>query len=309
MARRPAELLTGARPVKDRHGERHVDPADRCRLKVEAPRHRGEAASEARAERNGTRPEGTAELLGVEDGVRRDVERTANVFHEREAVRIADVEGVDDLEAQARDVGYERQKRGPKKRVQEEGTGEEPPDPRRGLPLEDERRAQTDDSRPRMLTLEPVEPSLDLGLVASVEARADPARGPALVNGAVLRPGRVGADRGRIDERRNVRLRDGAEEARAAVDVDTPQVAEVARRLDHPGQVDDGVGAAEERDEVRLSDIRLGPFGLLELELGATTRDAKDGVERRIARKRAEEARVDVTLRAEEDEQQGDVIT
>src|SRR5205823_14154919 len=56
-------------------------------------------------------------------------------------------------------------------------------------------------------------------------------------------------------------LRHGREHARAPVDVDTPELREVAGRLDQRGEVDDAVGAVEERREPRARDVRLGQVG------------------------------------------------
>ena len=98
-------------------------------------------------------------------------------------------------------------------------------------------------------------PPLDLGLLARVAVRPDPVARPALVDEAVLRAGRVDADRRRVDERRHTRVGDRAEDARGAVDVHAPQATPVARGLDQPREVDDGIGAAEQRHEIRRGHV------------------------------------------------------
>ena len=82
----------------------------------------------------------------------------------------------------------------------------------------------------------------------------------------VFRPRGVGADRRRVHERGDARLGDGAKHARRAVDIHPPEQRRIARRLDQPGEVDDGVGAAEEPDEIRLRDVCGRPIDLREVE-------------------------------------------
>ena len=154
-----------------------------------------------------------------------------------------------------------------------------------------------------MLLLEAVEQPLHLGLVARVEARRDPVRRPRLVDEPVLRPRRVRADRRRVDERRNARVGDRAEDARRAVDVRAAQLRQVARRLDRPRQMDDGVGAAHERRELVGRDVGARP---LHLPVGARGRQpprhAEHGIHALVPLERVEEARSDVAGGAEDDD-------
>ena len=103
---------------------------------------------------------------------------------------------------------------GPHERVGEQRAGEVAPDLARGVALEDQPRPQPHDTDLGVLGLEHVEQLLDLGLVARVERGLDPAGRPALVDRAVLRARRVGADRGRVDQSRHAR-RGGRRRTRA----------------------------------------------------------------------------------------------
>jgi hypothetical protein len=145
---------------------------------------------------------------------------------------------------------------------------------------------------------EAVEEPLDLRLLDGVEARPDPVGRPALVDAAVLRPRRVGADRGGVDERGDAGLCDRAEDALRPGDVHPPEQVGLARGLDQPGEVDDAVGAAEVGDEVVAGHVRGRPFDVLEPELGQAARDPQH----RVAGERADEARADVAGRADDDD-------
>ena len=89
----------------------------------------------------------------------------------------------------------------------------------RGSALEDQPRPQAHDADAGMGRLERVEDALDRRLVARVERAGDPGGRPRLVDGAVLGPRRVRADRGRVDQRRDPGARD------------TPPVAEQSAAL------------------------------------------------------------------------------
>jgi len=112
-------------------------------------------------------------------------------------------------------------------RTREERAEEEPADLRSRLAREDEARAQTDRPHRRIVGLEPVEESFDLGLVAAVEAARDAVRRPGLVDAPVLRPARVGADGRCVDEVRHAGASDGVEDAPAAGDVRQREPVEV----------------------------------------------------------------------------------
>ena len=129
-----------------------------------------------------------------------------------------------------------------------------------------------------------------------------PVVGPRLVDGAVLRARRVGADGRCVHERLDARPRGGLEDAAAAVDVHRVQLPVVARGLDEPGEVHDGVGAAEDRVEVVVGDVggHEPDAGLVDACRAAG--DPDDLLDRRLRAQRGEQARAHVARRAGDDD-------
>src|SRR4029079_15405032 len=76
----------------------------------------------------------------------------------------------------------------------------------------------------------------------------------------------------------------------------------IVRRLDRPGEVDDAVRAAQQRDEVVVLAVRRVPLGIVEVaerEPPGQTDDLLDAV---VGRQRANEARADVAARPGDDD-------
>jgi hypothetical protein len=210
---------------------------------------------------------------------------------------------VHDLEAEARHIRYERNQSAADERARQERPREEAPLLLRRLALEDQRRPETNAPHRAMLLLETVEQPLHLGLVARVEARRDPVGRPRLVHEPVLRPRRVRTHGRRVHERGNARVGDRAEDPGGAVDVRASQPGQVARGLDRPGQVDDGVGAAHERRELVGRDVRARPLGLAVAAGGRQPAgQAEHGVHARVLLERREKARSNVAGGAEDDD-------
>ncbi len=270
----------------------------RCSFQVScaAPRRSHSGTGSLRA------PEERCELVRADDRVGGDVEGAAGRADDREPVRLRDVVRVDGLEAEPRRRGHERDPSPLQQPGRQEGPGEEPALAGRRAELEDQAGPQADDPHGRVLELEAVEQPLDLGLVPRVVARADPVDGPALVDRAILGPGRVGADGRGVDEARDAGGRDGLEHARRAVDVRPANGEEVVRRLDQPRELDDAVRAGEERRELVAGDVGGGPLDLRELELGEPPGDAEDRVDRGLVGERPEQARAGVAGRADDDD-------
>ena len=137
--------------------------------------------------RLGRAPSSAAELVAVEHRVGRQVERAAHGRVDGEPERLADVERVHRLEAQALGLRHDGDQRAAHQRARQERTREQAPDLRRRLALEHQRRPHAHDAHLVVLDLEAVEDALDLGLVARVEGGLDAVRRPALVDRAVLR--------------------------------------------------------------------------------------------------------------------------
>ena len=232
--------------VHDRHAEREVDPPRRRRLQAQPPREVRRGAQDAGAQRHGRAPSSSPSTWGSMTGSAATLNAPRTSRARREAVGLADVEGVHRLEAQARDVGHHADELLAQQRAGQERPGEQAPDARGGLALEDQPGAQADDAHPGVLALEDVQQPLALRLVARVEEARDAGRGPRLVDRAVLRAGRVRADRGGVHERLDLGAGGGLEHPAAPVDVDRVQLPVVARGLDEPRQVDHGVGPAEQ---------------------------------------------------------------
>ena len=96
----------------------------------------------------------------------------------------------------------------------------------------------------------------------------------------VFRPRGVGADRRRVHERGDARLGDGAKHARRAVDIHPPEQRRIARRLDQPGEVDDGVGFAIPSNTIKSVATQLISSGkaahaYLGVELGSNGAKAR----------------------------------
>ena len=154
----------------------------------------------------------------------------------------------------------------------------------------------------RLLPLEAVEQALDGRLVPAVEAGREPVGRPRLVDAAVIRPGRVGADGRGIDERGHARLGRCPEDPLRAVDVHAPERLQVARGLDQPCEVDDGVGPAKERREVRRRDIRLRPLDLVHLKLRTPARDTEHRFDLVLLGQRSQDARPNVPGGSDDDD-------
>jgi len=153
----------------------------------------------------------------------------------------------------------------------------------------------------RLSGLEAVECGLHRRLLPRVIARGDPADRPVLPHPVVLRAGRVRAERGRVRDALDPGLGDGAEKPRAAADVHALEVCTVTRRLDQPGEVDDGVCSAEEARQIVRFAVRTRPLrGRKRIRLGKPASDADDLVLRR--RERAKQARSDVAGGADDDD-------
>jgi hypothetical protein len=183
------------------------------------------------------------------------------------------------LEAKAADLRKDRNRPRLHELARQKGAGEEPADPGSSLPLEDEARPQTDDAYPRMLELEHVQKLLDRGFLARVVARWNTVHRPVLADEPVLRPLRVRPHRRGVDETASTALGGGSEHACAAGDVDSLQQFEVARGLDQPGEVDDGVRTPEERCELVVRDVGGRPVGLRDRQLRTPACDSEDRVD------------------------------
>lgn len=217
------------------------------------------------------------------------------VAHDRAPVGVGDIVGVHPLEAHPRQIGDERHDPRPREPARKERPEEMAALLLGGPALEDEPRPHAHDADVRLGRLEVVEQPLRLRLVPRVEARGRALRRPALVDGAVLRPGRVGADGRRVDERRNAGLRHRTEDALAPGDVRLAQGTDVVRRLDTPGQVDDAVGAVDERRKIGPLDVGGDPGRLRRLRRGDATGDPDDLVDAVVLAERAQQARADVS--------------
>ena len=162
---------------------------------MQPPEQRHRAARERAGNAHRACPEDLREPLPVEHRLGGQIERAADLAREGRAVGLGDVVGVHRLEAQAGNLGDQGNEARPEQRGRQQRAREEPPDPGRRRSLEDQPRAHAHDPDRRVLALEDVEPTLDLGLVTRVEARRHPADRPALVDEAVFRTRRVRADR------------------------------------------------------------------------------------------------------------------
>ena len=154
------------------------------------------------------------------------------------------------LKAQALDSRQRREEAAAKEEVGQERPDEEAADLGRGLVLEDQGGTKPHDARLGVGGFEAVQLALHRDLVARVERGRGALGGPALIDLAVLGAARVGADRGGVDQLRHAGRGRGLEDAPAALDVDPLQGHRVPRGLDRPSQVDDRVGALEDRAEV-----------------------------------------------------------
>ena len=76
----------------------------------------------------------------------------------------------------------------------------------------------------------------------------------------------------------------------------------VARGLDQPRQVHDGVGAAELLDEAVARDISGDPARAIEVQARAAAGEADDVIDRRVGTERHQHARADVAGRARDDD-------
>ena len=124
-----------------------------------------------------------------------------HLAHRGQPVWLAHVVGVHSLEAQALQVGDDGEEPASHKWGGQQGAREQPADLGRRLALEDQAGAQAHHPRLWVFGLELVEEALDVGLIPRVERTGDPRGGPVFVHPGVLRPGRVGAHRGGVDER------------------------------------------------------------------------------------------------------------
>ena len=106
---------------------------------------RRRAQHAARARGPDARPAG-ARALAVEHRLGGDVEGAAGVADDGAPIRVGDVVGVDGLEAQPRMARDDRDPLRVHQPAGQEGSREQPPDPRRGAALEDQAGAQAHDA-------------------------------------------------------------------------------------------------------------------------------------------------------------------
>jgi hypothetical protein len=202
------------------------------------------------------------------------------------------------LESQAPDIRHDAYETAAQERCWEKWSCEEAAHACARFSLEDQGRPKPHDPQPGMFAFKSVEAALHLGLVTGVEARRHAVSRPALVHQPVLRARRVHAHRGRVDKRPDTGLQRGPERAGGALDVRAPQRVQIARRLDSPGEVHDGVRFPEGAREVVAVHVGGQPLGLLRLERRPATRYPNDGRHGVVRGERANEARADVARRA-----------
>ena len=104
------------------------------------------------------------------------------------------------LEPQAGVIRHHRDHPGIGEQARDEASHEQAGHLLSGVPLEDQAWPHADHPYAWMLMLEDVQHRLHLGLVPRVEGSGDSGGGPALVDAAVDRPGRVCAHGRRVDE-------------------------------------------------------------------------------------------------------------
>jgi hypothetical protein len=108
-----------------------------------------------------------------------------------------------------------------------------------------------------------------------------------------------------VDERGHLGRSGRLEDAPAALDVDPLGEAFVAARLDCPGEVDDRVGAVEDRLQRVLHHVGADPLDLRHLHLRHAAGDADDLGHCRLGAQRFEHAGADVAGRSSDDDAHG----
>ena len=169
------------------------------------------------------------------------------------------------LHNQPLDGRHHGDQRGAHQRPRQQRAGKQASYLRCGLALEDQPGPQPHAAYLRVVDLEAIEQPLHLGLVRRVEGARDTGGGPALVNAAVLWPGSVGSDRGGVDQRGDAGCGNRRKHASAAVDVDGSHGLAVARRLDRPRKMHDGIRALEELIQRRCDHVGAMPLDLGEM--------------------------------------------
>ena len=127
---------------------------------------------------------------------------------------------------------------------------------RRGA-LEDQRGAHPHDAQPAVAHLDGIEQPLHRRLVHAVGRARDARPRPRLVDEAILRALRVHPDRRGHDEPRDAGCHRRLDHPAGAEHVRAPEAIAVARRLDLPGEVHDGIGAVEHAGQVVVRDVEL----------------------------------------------------
>ncbi|MCU1670344.1 MAG: hypothetical protein JWP40_3271, partial [Blastococcus sp.] len=225
------------------------------RDEVQLPRGTEPGAHHGAGHRDHPRPEHLTDRRGVDDGVGGDVVGAPPVADDSQPVGLGDVVGVQRLEPQPRWPGDDRKPARADQSAGQQRPGEDPSLLRGGLPLKDERRPQPDDPGAGMPGLERVEHPLDVRLLPPGRRRRDAVGGPGLVHPPARSRG-VGADGRGVVEGTDARRRRGLEHPRTAHGVGLPGHRRPVRRLEQPGEMDDGVGSPQMRDEVVAGDVR-----------------------------------------------------
>src|SRR3954453_15657937 len=143
--RLPAQLPMSSLAAHQWCFEREVDPSRWCRLQPQAPGRRRSCTEKGSRHLDLPRIEELTETIGIEHRIRSDVEGPHGISQGGLRIRVADIEGMDRLEPQARHVRDDGDQAARDEGVREEGSRKEPPDLRCRIPLEDQSGAEAND--------------------------------------------------------------------------------------------------------------------------------------------------------------------
>ena len=243
----PIRVPAGAGAVEDRDRERHVERAGLARLEPQRERRRGgsrrilAAVVTAGAWRNCASSAGQigGSATKLERGASRKEVRAGKHRRRRVSERLGNGDG------EYRERGGSDRDEGER----EAGMGRRTTaDLSRGLRLEDQRGTHTHDTQVRVVALEEIELTLERDLMSGIERAGDRVGGPRFIDKVILGTGRVSANRGGVDERWDYWRGQPRGTALAAGHVDTVRDRLGAAGLDQRGEMDNGVGAAKQRE-------------------------------------------------------------
>lgn len=204
-----------------------------------------------------TRFESLGESARIENRSCCEVDGSLHVRKCGQSKSSADVQGMDALNAQVRDVGDDGDPIWMKQGCGQPSTHEKTLDLCPCFRLEDESRTEPHHPNLRMFLFEAIEHPFDFDLLTRIERRRHSFRRPRFIHEPFFWSWRIGTDRTCHHQRVDPSLQRCVEHPASAVHVHSLELFGIPQRLQEPRKVNDGTRAAELGRKVPRRDVAL----------------------------------------------------